>query len=47
VSVDRKFTKLVDVVTGQQITGQAGGDRMLFDLTLAGLVLVTVCPAAL
>jgi hypothetical protein len=34
VSVDKKFTKLVDVVTGQQITGQAAGDRMVFDLTL-------------
>jgi hypothetical protein len=34
VAVDKKFTKLVDVVTGQQITGQAAGDRMIFDLTL-------------
>ena len=34
VAVDKKFTKLVDVVTGQQITGQAMGDRMVFDLTL-------------
>jgi len=35
VTVDSKFTKLVDVVTGQQITGQAAGGRMAFDLTLA------------
>jgi hypothetical protein len=34
VSVDRKFTKLVDVVTSQQITGQPTGDRVVFDLTL-------------
>jgi hypothetical protein len=34
VSVDRKFSKLVDVVTSQQITGQPMGDRMVFDLTL-------------
>ena len=34
VSVDKKFTKLVDVVTGQQFTGQAMGDRTFFDLSL-------------
>jgi hypothetical protein len=35
VSVAGKVTKLVDLVTGQQITGQAAGDRVAFDLTLA------------
>ena len=34
VAVDKKFTKLVDVVTGQQIVGQKVGDRTVFDLTL-------------
>jgi hypothetical protein len=34
VAVDKRFTKLVDVVTGQQIAGQSAGDRMVFDLTL-------------
>jgi hypothetical protein len=34
VAVDKKFTKLVDVVTGQQIAGQTAGDRMVFDLSL-------------
>jgi len=34
VSVDKKFTKLVDVVTGEQIAGKTAGDRTVFDLTL-------------
>jgi hypothetical protein len=34
VLVDKKFTKLVDVVTGQQITGQTMGDRTVFELSL-------------
>jgi hypothetical protein len=34
VIVDKKFTKLVDVVTGQQITGQTMGDRTVFELSL-------------
>jgi hypothetical protein len=34
VSVDKRFTKLVDVVTSQQITGRKVGDRTVFDLTL-------------
>ena len=29
-----KFTKLIDVVSGQQISGQPRGDRTVFDLTL-------------
>src|SRR5450759_919586 len=33
--VDKKFTKLVDVVSGQTINGQARGDKMVFELTLA------------
>ena len=32
--VDRKYTKLVDVVSGQQISGQASGDKMVFELTI-------------
>jgi hypothetical protein len=32
--VDKKFTQLVDVVSGQQISGQARGDRMVFELSL-------------
>jgi hypothetical protein len=32
--VDKKFTKLVDVETGQTIDGQAKGDKMVFELTL-------------
>lgn len=35
VSVAGKVAKLVDVVTGQEIAGQAAGDRTAFDLTLA------------
>ena len=31
---DRKYTKLVDVVSGQQISGQASGDKMVFELTI-------------
>jgi hypothetical protein len=34
VAVDKKFARLVDVVTGQQITGQVTGERTVFDLTL-------------
>lgn len=34
VAVNKKFTKLVDVVTRQQIAGQATGERTVFDLTL-------------
>ena len=33
--VDKKFTKLVDVVSGQTLAGQARGDKMVFELTLA------------
>jgi hypothetical protein len=33
--VDKKFTKLVDVVSGETITGQARGDKMVFELTVA------------
>jgi len=33
--VDKRFTRLVDVVTGQEITGQVRGDKMVFDLSLA------------
>jgi len=33
--VDRKFTRLVDVVSGQQFSGQARGDKMVLDLSLA------------
>jgi hypothetical protein len=33
--VDKKFTRLVDVVSGQTINGQARGDKMVFELTLA------------
>jgi hypothetical protein len=33
--VDKKFTKLVDVVSGQQIAGTVRGDRMVFELSLA------------
>ncbi len=32
--VDSKYTKLVDVVSGQQISGQASGDKMVFELTI-------------
>ena len=34
MSVAGKVAKLVDVVTGEQIAGQAAGDRTAFDLTL-------------
>jgi hypothetical protein len=30
-AVDRKFAKLVDVVTSRQIAGQTVGDRRIFD----------------
>ena len=33
--VDKKFTKLVDVVSGQTINGQARGDKMVFELVVA------------
>jgi hypothetical protein len=33
--VDKKFTKLVDVESGRTINGQARGDKMVFELTLA------------
>jgi hypothetical protein len=33
--VDKKFTKLVDVVSGETITGQARGDKTVFELTVA------------
>jgi hypothetical protein len=32
--VDKKFTRLVDVETGQTLDGQAKGDKMVFELTL-------------
>jgi hypothetical protein len=32
--VDGKFTKLVDVESGQALSGQTRGDKMVFDLTL-------------
>jgi hypothetical protein len=34
VTVDKKVSKLVDVVTGEQITGQPAGERTIFNLTL-------------
>jgi hypothetical protein len=34
VAADKKFARLVDLVTGQQITGQVTGERTVFDLTL-------------
>jgi hypothetical protein len=33
--VDKKFTKLVDVVSGQTLAGQARGDKMVFEVTVA------------
>jgi len=33
--VDKKFTKLVDVVSGETITGQARGDKTVFEVTVA------------
>ena len=34
MTVDKKVSKLVDVVTGEQITGQPAGERTIFNLTL-------------
>ena len=32
--VDKKFTRLVDMVSGQKFSGEARGDKMVFDLSL-------------
>jgi hypothetical protein len=32
--VDKNFSRLVDVETGQTLDGQAKGDKMVFELTL-------------